>query len=191
MRGLDYYTRTVFEVWASSLGNQIAVCGGGRYDDLAEMLGGRVTPAVGFAAGMDRIVLALREEEIEPPALPNPQVLVAYQGDSAKREAVKLATQLRQAEVRAVITFDNRSLKAQLKQADREGVQYALIIGEQEMAEGKVTIRKMGEPIGKVIHTVANIAGLSEANMPNTSSKQTSVEMREIIVWAKQSVRDR
>ena len=164
VRGLDYYTRTVFEVWASSLGSQIAVCGGGRYDDLAELLGGRATPAVGFAAGMDRIVLALREEEIEPPALPNPQVLVAYQGDAAKREAVKLATQLRQAEVRTVMTFDNRSLKAQLKQADREGVQYALIIGEEELADGKVAVK------------------------PMNGGEQTAVGVEKVVEWAKESV---
>lgn len=143
VRGLDYYTRTVFEVWATSLGAQSAVCGGGRYDDLAEVLGGRPTPAVGFAAGMDRVVLVMREEEIAPPSLPSPQVFVAYQGDAAKRAAVRLAAQLRAADVRAVMAFDNRSLKAQLKQADREGVQYALILGEQELAEQKVAVKPM------------------------------------------------
>ncbi len=165
VRGLDYYTRTVFEVWASSLGSQIAVCGGGRYDDLAEMLGGKPTPAVGFAAGMDRIVLALREEEIEPPPLPQPQVLVAYQGSGAKREAVKLATQLRQADVRTVLTFDNRSLKAQLKQADREGVQVALIIGEQELAAQQVAVK------------------------PMNGGEQTSVEAEKVVEWVTNAVK--
>jgi histidyl-tRNA synthetase len=145
VRGLDYYTRTVFEVWASALGAQSAVCGGGRYDDLAQVLGGRPTPAVGFAAGMDRVVLVMRGELIQPPAIPAPQVLVAYQGETAKMEAVRLAMQLRAGGVRTVMTFDARSLKAQLKQASREGVRYALILGEQEMAAHQVGVKSMME----------------------------------------------
>ncbi|MEP7199489.1 MAG: histidine--tRNA ligase [Chloroflexota bacterium] len=144
VRGLDYYTRTVFEVWAQSLGRQFALCGGGRYDELIERLGGKPTPAVGFAAGIDRTVLAMREEELKPPALPSPQVFIAYQGDAAKTETIKLAMQLRAANVRVVMAFDSRSFKAQLKQADREGVQFALILGDQELAAQQVTVKPMG-----------------------------------------------
>ncbi|MBI1801875.1 MAG: histidine--tRNA ligase [Chloroflexi bacterium] len=143
VRGLDYYTRTVFEVWANTLGAQSAVCGGGRYDDLAEVLGGRPTAGVGFAAGVDRIVMAMRAEEIEPPALPSPQVLVAYQSEAAKPVAVQLAMRLRQAAVRAVVPLDSRSLKAQLKQADREGVRFALILGDEEIAGRTVVVKPM------------------------------------------------
>ena len=145
VRGLDYYTRTVFEVWASALGAQSAVCGGGRYDNLAEALGGRPTPAVGFAAGMDRVVLVMRGEQIQPPAILSPQVLVAYQGAPAKEEAVRLTLRLRSAGVRTVVSFDDRSLKAQIKQAGREGVRYALIIGEQELAARQVALKPMLE----------------------------------------------
>ncbi|MBI3734051.1 MAG: histidine--tRNA ligase [Chloroflexi bacterium] len=143
VRGLDYYTRTVFEVWANTLGAQSAVCGGGRYDDLAEVLGGKPTAGVGFAAGVDRIVMAMRAEEIEPPALPSPQVLVAYQSEAAKPVAVQLAMRLRQAAVRAVVPLDSRSLKAQLKQADREGVRFALILGDEEIAGRTVVVKPM------------------------------------------------
>jgi histidyl-tRNA synthetase len=143
VRGLDYYTRTVFEVWGTSLGKQFALCGGGRYDELIGRLGGRATPAVGFAAGLDRIVLAMREEEIVPPALPSPQVFVAHQGAVAKDAAMRLVMQLRAASVRALVTLDNRSLKSQLNQANREGVSYTLIIGEQELAENKVAVKPM------------------------------------------------
>ncbi|MBI5876677.1 MAG: histidine--tRNA ligase [Chloroflexi bacterium] len=145
VRGLDYYTHTVFEVWATSLGgSQAAVCGGGRYDYLIETLGGKPTPSVGFAAGLDRVWLAMKEEGITPPPLPTAQVLVAYMGEAAKDEAVRLVQELRAADVRAVMTFDDRSFKAQMRQAEREGVQYALIIGEQELAESKVAVKPMG-----------------------------------------------
>lgn len=145
VRGLDYYTRTVFEVWASNLGAQSAVCGGGRYDDLAEVLGGRSTPAVGFAAGMDRVILVMKGEKIEPQPLPTPQVLLAYQGEAAKLEATRLGIQLRASNIPTVMAFDNRSLKAQLKQADRDHVRYAVIIGEQELAARQAALKTMGE----------------------------------------------
>jgi len=163
VRGLAYYTRTVFEVWASALGAQSAVCGGGRYDDLAQELGGRATPAVGFAAGMDRVVLVMRGEQILPPPIPLPQVLVAYQGGPAKVEAVRLTMQLRAAGVRCVMTFDDRSLKAQLKQAGREAVRYVLIIGEQEFAAQQVAVKSMLEKgeqanvdLAKVVRTLVD-----------------------------------
>jgi histidyl-tRNA synthetase len=144
VRGLDYYTHTVFEVWATSLGgSQSAVCGGGRYDALIETLGGRPTPAVGFAAGLDRVWLAMKEEGIVPPPLPGPQALVAYAGEAAKEQAVRLVQELRAAGIRAVMTFDDRSLKAQLRQAERERVACALILGEQELAAGQVALKPM------------------------------------------------
>jgi histidyl-tRNA synthetase len=163
VRGLDYYTRTVFEVWGASLGKQFALCGGGRYDELIEQLGGRPTPAVGFAAGLDRIVLAMREEEIKPPALPSPQVMVTYQGNTAKDAAMRLAMQLRAANVRAVVTLDNRSLKSQLNQANREGVQFTLILGEQELRENKVAVKPMkgGEQVSvELAQVVEQIKGM-------------------------------
>ena len=170
VRGLDYYTRTVFEVWASALGAQSAVCGGGRYDDLAQVLGGRPTPAVGFAAGMDRVVLVMRGEQIAPPAIASPDVLVAYQGEPAKVAAVRLVMQLRAAGVRTVMSFDDRSLKAQLKQAGREGVRFAAIIGEQELAAGQVAVKAMFEKSEQTTVALATAAQTLAARLAAPSS---------------------
>jgi len=178
VRGLDYYTRTVFEVWASALGAQSAVCGGGRYDDLAQVLGGRPTPAVGFAAGMDRVVLVMRGENIEPPVILSPDVLVAYQGGPAKVEAVRLAMQLRAAGVRTVMSFDDRSLKAQLKQAGREEVRFVAIIGEQELAAGQVAVKAMLEKSEQTKVALANAAQTLAARLaegPATEGPATEV----------------
>jgi histidyl-tRNA synthetase len=143
VRGLDYYTKTVFEVWAKGIGAQSAVCGGGRYDGLIELIGGPPTPGVGFASGIDRIVLSLKHQGIEPPPLPAPQVFLAYRGKAAKRAAIRLIDHLRQAGVGAVMSFGDRSLKAQLRQAGRQDMAYTLVLGEDELAAGKVTVRHM------------------------------------------------
>ena len=143
VRGLDYYTKTVFEVWAEGIGAQNAVCGGGRYDGLAEVLGGPPTPGVGFASGLERIVLTMRHQGVEVPALPSPQVLIASLDERTKVMGVKLAGDLRAAGIGALTSFGDRSLKAQLRQADRQGVAFALIIGESEAEAGLVTVRNM------------------------------------------------
>lgn len=143
VRGLDYYTKTVFEVWAEGIGAQSAVCGGGRYDGLIELIGGPPTPGVGFASGIDRIVLSLKHQGIEPPPLPAPRVFLAYRGKAAKRAAIRLIDHLRRANVGAVMSFGDRSLKAQLRQAGRQNMAYTLVLGEDELAAGQVTVRHM------------------------------------------------
>ena len=143
VRGLDYYTKTVFEVWAEGIGAQNAVCGGGRYDGLIELLGGPPTPGVGFASGIERIILTLKHQGIEPPPLPAPQICLAYRGEAAKRAAIRLLYQLREADVGAVMSFGDRSLKAQMRLAGRQGMAYVLVLGEDELAAGQVTVRDM------------------------------------------------
>jgi histidyl-tRNA synthetase len=143
VRGLDYYTKTVFEVWAEGIGAQNAVCGGGRYDGLAEVLGGRPTPGVGFASGLERIVLTMKQQGVQVPTLPSPQVLIAHLGEQAKLMGVKLAGDLRAAGIGALTSFGKRSLKAQLRQANRQAVAFALIIGEREAEAGRVAVRDM------------------------------------------------
>jgi histidyl-tRNA synthetase len=143
VRGLDYYTKTVFEVWAQGIGAQAAVCGGGRYDGLAEELGGSPTPGIGFGSGMERLVLAMKEQGIQVPGLPVPQVALAYLGTDAKGRALELLNDLRAAGLRAVIGFGDRSLKAQLRGANRAGVTYTVILGDDEMAQGKVSVQPM------------------------------------------------
>jgi len=143
VRGLDYYTRTVFEVQPEAEGAQSTLGGGGRYDDLIEELGGKPTPAIGFAAGIERIILNLKKQKVPIPALPKPQVFIAYIGDEARDEAIKLAATLRRNDIGVIEAMGSKSLKAQLRQANNLGVHYAVIIGEQEVKTGTVILRDM------------------------------------------------
>ncbi len=143
VRGLDYYTRTVFEVQPEAGGAQSALGGGGRYDDLIEELGGKPTPAIGFATGIERIILNLRKQDVPIPPLPRPQVFIAYIGDEAKDEAIKLASRLRRAGIGVMEAIGNKSLKAQLRQANTLNVRHTVIIGEQEVKSGTVILRDM------------------------------------------------
>lgn len=143
VRGLDYYTKTVFEVWAQGIGAQNAVCGGGRYDGLAEELGGDPTPGIGFGSGMERLVLLMKEQGIEVPGLPAPQVALATIGQEAKVRALQLLSDLRGVGIRAVIGFGDRSLRAQLRGANRSQVAYAVILGDDELAAGQARLQDM------------------------------------------------
>ena len=158
VRGLDYYTRTVFEIQPQGEeGAQTALGGGGRYDDLIEELGGRPTPAIGFAAGMDRIVLNMKKQGISPPITAGFKTFVAYLGQEAKAEAVKLTAELRRDGIAAISSYGDRSLKAQLRQANALGAAYALILGEDEAKSGTVVLRDMAKgeqstvPMGEVV----------------------------------------
>jgi histidyl-tRNA synthetase len=143
VRGLDYYTKTVFEIQPPGEGAQSALGGGGRYDDLIQELGGKPTPAIGFASGMERVVLNLRRRKIAVPEVASPPVFIAYLGNEAKQEAVKLAALLRKCEIPAVTGTGDRSLKAQLRQANNLGSNYTAIIGEDEVKACKVSLRNM------------------------------------------------
>ena len=143
VRGLDYYTKTVFEIQPLGEGAQSALGGGGRYDDLIEELGGKPTPAIGFAAGMERVVLNLKRQKIPMPNLPAPSVFIAHLGNEAKLEAVKLTSTLRKDGIAAIMGTGDRSLKGQLRQADSLGSSYVAIIGEDEVKSGAVTLRDM------------------------------------------------
>jgi len=143
VRGLDYYTKTVFEIQPPGEGAQSALGGGGRYDDLIEELGGKPTPAIGFASGMERVVLNLKKLEITVPEQSTPPVFIAYLGDEAKLEAAKLASVLRKDGTATMMATGDRSLKGQLRQANNLGSNYVAIIGEDEVKEGKVTLRNM------------------------------------------------
>jgi len=143
VRGLDYYTRTVFEVQPEIERGQSSIGGGGRYDNLIEGLGGKPTPGVGFAAGIERIILNLKNQNVPVPPLPKPQVYIAHIGDDARDEAIKLASKLRQGGIGVIQAPANRSLKAQLRQANSSSVRHAVIIGEQELETGTVILRDM------------------------------------------------
>ena len=143
VRGLDYYTRTVFEVQPEDEGAQSTLGGGGRYDDLIEELGGKPTPALGFAMGIERIVLNLKKQGVFIPPLPKPQVFIAHIGDDARAEAIKLAARLRRAGIGVIEAVGSKSLKAQLRQANALDTHHAVIIGEQEVKTGTVILRDM------------------------------------------------
>jgi histidyl-tRNA synthetase len=158
VRGLDYYTRTVFEIQPKGGGAQSTLVGGGRYDDLIEELGGKPTPAIGFAAGIERIILNLKKQNVAIPPLPKPQVFIAYLGDEAKEGAIKLASALRRAGIGVIEALGNKSLKAQLRQANSLGAGYTVIIGEQELKTGTLILRDMTSAEQKAI-PVNELAG--------------------------------
>lgn len=143
VRGLDYYNRTVFEWVTNSLGSQGTVLAGGRYDGLVAQLGGKDTPAVGFAMGLERIVLLLETLELTQDIPAAVDVYVAAMGDSCLVEAIKMAQELRSAlpTLRVMSHCGGGNLKKQMKRADKSGAQVALLIGEEELAEGVVTVK--------------------------------------------------
>ena len=144
VRGLDYYTRTVFEIEPrEKKGGQSTLGGGGRYDDLIESLGGTPTPAVGFAAGLERIILNLKKQKLDIPALPKPDAFIAYLGEEAKIEAMKIASELRKAGIAIIMATGDKSLRGQMRQANSLGSAYALILGEQEISNQNVILRDM------------------------------------------------
>ncbi len=162
VRGLDYYTRTAFEFVSGALSPaQSTVCGGGRYDGLAEVLGGPPTPGVGFALGLDRMLAAMREERVAVPAERGIACFVVALGDEAARVGARLVGDLRLAGIPAARAFEDRPLKAQLRMADRAGASYAGILGEREVASGIVTLRRLSDgeqeevPLGDVVNWLA------------------------------------
>lgn len=143
VRGLDYYTRTVFEFIAEGIGAQSTICGGGRYDGLVGELGGPALPAVGFAMGISRLILAMEASGVEGAKIPSPVLYVAPMGEAAQLRALDITEQLRRAGVYAECDVVGRGLKAQMKYADRIGAEYTLIIGDDELASGMAQLRSM------------------------------------------------
>jgi histidyl-tRNA synthetase len=143
VRGLDYYTRTVFEVIPPEEGAQSTIGGGGRYDGLIELLGGRPTPGVGFATGIERIILNLKRQGTPVAHERHPEVYVAVQSPPARVAAFRLASELRRSGIPTIVGAGERSLKAQLGHADKIGASYAAIIGERELTDGSVTLKHL------------------------------------------------
>ena len=152
VRGLDYYTRTAFEFVSGSLSQaQATVCGGGRYDGLAEVLGGPPTPGVGFAIGLDRVLLALREEGAPLPGELGVACFVVSIGPDASQVGTRLVQDLRDAGIPAAAAFEDRPLKAQLKMADRSGAAYAVIVGEKEVAASTAILKRLSDGVQEEI----------------------------------------
>mgnify|MGYP001815101129 CR=1 FL=1 len=144
VRGLDYYSRTVFEWVTDALGSQGAVCSGGRYDGLVEKLGGRATPAIGWAMGIERFVALYEACGGEAPAV-KPDVFIAAVGAGTQTRAFSLAEELRDAVdgIRVEMSLGGGSFKSQMKRADKSGATYALILGEQELGEGRIGLKPL------------------------------------------------
>ena len=140
VRGLDYYTRTTFEITSSALGAQDALCGGGRYDGLVKTLGGKATPGIGFAAGMERILLAMGNFDSN---INNTQLYIVGLGDTVRPVVVKLAEDLRQNNIRTNFDSLRRSLKAQMREANKAGARYAILIGDQELESGEAELKDL------------------------------------------------
>lgn len=143
VRGLDYYTRTVFEFICSDLGAQSTICGGGRYDGLVEQMGGKPTAGLGFGMGMERLMLALETQGIEFPEEPKCELYVAAMGAAALRKAFTLVNQLRQCGIQAECDLCGRGLKAQMKYANKIGAAYTIVLGDDELAKGEAEIKNM------------------------------------------------
>ena len=143
VRGLDYYTRTTFEITYPGLGAQNAIMGGGRYDGLVELLGGKETPATGVAIGSERLVLALREENISPPEAVSTFLVTV--GDEAFQRGLELIRELRHQGIFCLSDYQGRSLKGQLRLANKLGCQAVLILGEDELKKGVVTLKMMSD----------------------------------------------
>ena len=139
VRGLDYYTKTVFEF----LSNGLAICAGGRYDGLADELGGVNLPSLGFAAGMERILMLMEEQNAQFPQVDTPDIYIAPLGNSAGATAVKLCNTLRAEGFSAITDMSGRGLKAQMKYADKIGAKYTMVLGDNEVESGVAKIKDM------------------------------------------------
>ena len=143
VRGLDYYTKTVFEFVTDFIGAQGTVCGGGRYDGLIEQLGGKPLPSLGFAVGLERLLMLMQAQNIEIPKPDECDIYIAAMGDEAQLEAFKLTKLLRQTSLKAQCDVVGRGLRAQMKYADKIGAKFSIVLGDSEIQEKKAKVKNM------------------------------------------------
>ena len=146
VRGLDYYCRTTFEIWAmgdDEASRQSALGGGGRYDGLAELIGGPATPGIGFASGAERFIAQIKEQDFKVQEAKKPDVFLAQLGPDAKKKTLSLFEELRAAGITVAENFSKSGLKPQLEIADKLGVKFTIILGQKEMVDGTIMIRDM------------------------------------------------
>lgn len=151
VRGLDYYTRTVFEFISNDIGAQGTVCGGGRYNHLVEEVGGHPTPAAGFGLGLERLLLVLENTGKLNAVEPKTDVYIAPLGENASKKALSITNGLRTAGLSAETDLMNRSLKAQMKYADKIGAKYVVVVGDDELTAGEVTVKNMADGSGEKV----------------------------------------
>ena len=162
VRGLDYYTKTVFEIIASVPGGELTVCGGGRYDNLIEEVGGPSMAGVGFGMGMERLLMVMDQVHAEIPKPTLLDIYIANYGDSARMAALELTAKLRSLGVKADLDHVGRSMKAQFKYADKIGAKFILTIGENELETGKAVCRNLAthEEITVLMSAPESIKGI-------------------------------
>ncbi|MCC7081559.1 MAG: histidine--tRNA ligase [Burkholderiales bacterium] len=163
VRGLDYYNRTVFEWITGKLGAQSAVCAGGRYDGLMTQLGGKSAPACGFALGVERLIDLLEADGAHVPHRA-PDLYVVHQGDGAERWAWRICERLRDQGLRVVLHCGGGNFKTQLRKADASGARFALVLGEDEAAAGKVSLKALRHAMQQVLVDVDEVPGLVNAH---------------------------
>ena len=152
VRGLDYYTRTVFEFFQETEEDgQIALGGGGRYDNLVKYLGGKDTPAAGFGFGIERMISLIRKKGLKIPSKAEPQVFLVQIGDLGKRKSLKLFEELRRTGLLVAESFSRDSIKSQLKTADKLGVKFSLILGQKEALDETIIIRDMSSGVQEIV----------------------------------------
>ncbi len=153
VRGFDYYNRTVFEMMLAEENEmgQVALGGGGRYDTLVEQMGGRPTPACGFGIGIERVILQLKAQQIEPKDDRRPDIFLAQLGDAARRKAFVLFEELRSSGIPVTANFSKGSLKGQLEIANRLGAKYTVILGQKEVIDGTILIRDMESGMQEIV----------------------------------------
>ncbi len=177
VRGLDYYNQTVFEFWDSSTGAQNAVGGGGRYDYLIEQLGGKPTPGVGFAGGMERIMWHMQEAGVAAPNKDQVDVFVAQLGPEAKKKSLPLVSELRDLGIHTVGALGEASLKSQMRLADRFQAKYTLLLGQLEVKEDTIILRDMAAgkqkqiPFSKAIPEVVKLIGKDKLDSYSLTDK--------------------
>ena len=162
VRGLDYYTRTVFEFVSGDIGAQSTVCGGGRYDGLIGQMGGPKTPSLGFAMGIERLMMVLSAQNAELPEAPTCDLFIATLGDNAILKASALCRLLRDEGYKAQTDICGRGLKAQMKYADKIGAKFTLVLGDNEVESGKATLKNMSNSEAREIHLSELIEELGE-----------------------------
>jgi len=151
VRGLDYYTHTVFEFWSKKEGSQNAIGGGGRYDGLIEQMGGQPTPAIGYAAGIERIMEHMKESGIRPPNKDRVEVFVAQLGHIAKKKALGLINELRECGINTIGAIGKDSMRGQMELANKMDAKYSLILGQIEVQEGTIILRNMEKGSQEVV----------------------------------------
>lgn len=161
VRGLDYYTRTVFEFIAPVIGAQSTICGGGRYDGLMKELGGPALPGIGFGMGLTRLILAMQSSGADAIEAPKPRLYIASMGEAAQKKAAEIVSVLRTKGIFAEYDLVGRSLKAQMKYADKQKTAFTLILGDSEIESGKAVLKNMADSTQSEID-IANAEAIAD-----------------------------